>query len=85
MQEYATATGNQWGVGQKDKNNKLVMVVSKELSHAWIAKGLGTQRVMTDEICGMIMQTMIPQFRQGNFYWGIEKGLIELIRNWEKP
>lgn len=84
MKTYATALGNHWGVGQKDKHNGLVIVVSKNLRKVWISTGLGTEKVLTNEICKKIIdEKMIPEFRQGNSFEGLVKGLNELIGNWK--
>ena len=49
-----------------------------------IATGTGTELILTDEICKNVIDlTIIPEFKNGNFYDGIKNGLIELIKKWK--
>ncbi|GAA4239678.1 hypothetical protein GCM10022291_34970 [Postechiella marina] len=49
-----------------------------------ISTGHGTEKILTDEICKKIIdQTIIPEFKNGDYYSGIEKGITELIAKWE--
>ena len=49
-----------------------------------IATGFGTELILTDEICeNVIDQTIIPEFKNGDFCDGIKNGVIELIEKWE--
>ena len=82
--KYAIDLSNYWGIGQKDKDNGLSIVFSKTLKRIRISTGIGTEKILTDEICKKIIdQTIIPDFKKGNYYNGIEKGLSELISKWK--
>ncbi|WFO16497.1 TPM domain-containing protein [Cellulophaga baltica 4] len=83
IEKYASDLGNEWGVGAADKNNGLVIVICKPCRQIAIATGLGTEQVLTDEICNeVIAETILPEFKNGEFYTGITKGVNELIRRW---
>jgi len=82
IQKYATDLSTYWGVGQKDKDNGLMIVLSKPLRQVGIATGLGTEKILTDSICKqIIVTTMTPYFKQDNYYEGISKGLDSIIYN----
>ena len=82
---YAVDFGNRLGVGKKNKDNGLVIVVSKQLRETFIATGKSTENILKDEICKNIVDNkMIPEFKNGQFYSGIKKGLEECIRIWNK-
>ncbi len=82
--QYALDLSKEWGVGRKEKNNGLTIVFSKSLSKIRISTGLGTEKVLTDEICQSIIdQFMVPKFKEGQFYDGISSGLTELIKHWK--
>jgi uncharacterized protein len=84
IKAYTTDLGNAWGVGQKEKNNGVVIVVSKKLKQVWIGTGLGAEKILTDLICKRISDDkMLPAFKQGDFFGGLEHGLQELIRSWQ--
>ena len=84
IQKYATDLGNNWGVGTAEKNNGLTIVVCNPCRQIGIATGTGTEMILTDEICkNVIDQTIIPEFKNGNFYDGIKNGVVELIKKWK--
>ena len=84
IQKYATDLGNEWGIGNAEKNNGLTIVVCNPCRQIGIATGLGTELILTDEICKeVINQTIIPEFKNGDFYSGIKKGVTELIKKWK--
>ena len=84
IQKYATDLGNYWGVGDAEKNNGLTIVMCNPCRQIGIATGLGTELILTDEICkDVIDQTIIPEFKNGNFYDGVKNGVVELIEKWK--
>ena len=84
IQKYATDLGNEWGVGNAEKNNGLTIVVCNPCRQIGIATGYGTELILTDEICkDVIDKTIIPEFKNGEFYNGIKKGVTELIAKWK--
>ncbi|MFD1062047.1 TPM domain-containing protein [Winogradskyella litorisediminis] len=84
IQKYATDLGNEWGIGDAEKNNGLTIVVCNPCRQIGMATGLGTELILTDEICkNVIDQTIIPEFKNGEFYNGIKNGVTELIEKWK--
>ncbi|WP_025743295.1 TPM domain-containing protein [Aquimarina pacifica] len=84
IQKYATDLSNYWGVGDAKKNNGLTIVMCNPCRQIGIATGTRTELILTDEICKKVIdKTIIPEFKNGKFYSGIKKGVIELIAKWE--
>ncbi len=84
IQKFATDLGNYWGIGAAEKDNGLIIVLCKSCGLIGIATGSGTERILTDQICNeVINHTIIPEFRNGEFYAGIKKGVVELIEKWK--
>ncbi|MFC4634576.1 TPM domain-containing protein [Dokdonia ponticola] len=84
IQQYAVDLGNEWAVGDAEKNNGLTIVVCSQCQQIGIATGLGTELILTDSICKEVIdKTMIPEFKNGKFYNGIKKGVTEFITKWE--
>lgn len=84
MQKYTADLGNNWGVGSKKANNGLTIVLCKPCKKIGIATGINTQLVLTDSICKQVIdKTIIPQFNNEQYYLGIEKGILELIEQWQ--
>ena len=84
IKNFATDLSNEWGIGKKETNNGIAIVMSKSLRQIRISTGLGTEKILTDEICkNIIDQTIIPEFKNGDYYSGIEKGITELMSKWK--
>lgn len=84
FKKFAIDLSNYNGVGLKRRDNGLTIVFSKNLRKIRISTGLGTEKILTDEICKTIIdKTIIPEFRNGDYYSGIEKGIKELIDKWK--
>lgn len=83
LANFALDLSNEWAVGKAKKDNGLVIVFSKSLRQIRISTGNGTMEVLTDEMCqNIIDQTMIPEFKNEEYFSGIEKGLTKLIAKW---
>jgi len=83
IQKYATDLANNWGIGTAEKNNGLTMVVCNPCRQIGIATGLGTEMILTNEICKEVIdKTIIPEFKNGEYYNGIKNGVTELIEKW---
>lgn len=83
MVSYAVEFGNSYGVGKAGKDNGLVIVFSKTLRENFIATGLSTEKILTDEVCQQIVDSlMVPEFKRENYFTGIKNGLEGCIRLW---
>lgn len=80
MFDFSFDLGNYWGVGQKDKNNGVLIVVSKELRKIRIQNGEGIEKILTDEETKTIIDNeMIVEFKNDNYFEGLKKGLESII------
>jgi uncharacterized protein len=80
---YAFELGNRWGIGRKSKNNGVVVLIVTEPPNrgVFIATGYGTEGALPDITAGRIIRnTMLPYFRQEQYYQGIEAGVNDIIR-----
>lgn len=65
-----------WRVGQKNKDNGVLLTVWKAERKIRIEVGYGLEPVLTDALAGRIIRDeMAPSFRQGDFYGGIARGV----------
>ena len=84
IDDYTTDLGNAWGIGKAETNNGLLILFSTNLREIRISTGYGTEKILTDEICKRVIdQTIIPEFKRGEYYTGIKKGIGELIKKWD--
>lgn len=78
--DFAYRIGENWGVGQKGKNNGIVMLVKpkyeNESGQVFIATGYGLEGVIPDAVANgkIIDNEMIPRFRENDYFGGILNG-----------
>lgn len=82
--QFAYTIGEKWGVGQKGKNNGAVILVKPktpgEKGEASIQTGYGLEGVVPDAIAKRIVENeMIPAFREGDYYAGIDAAVNTMI------
>ena len=80
IEKYATEIGHSWGVGQKDKGNGVVILVKPnkggEKGQVTIRTGYGLEEYVTDATGkNIIDKEMIPAFREGDYYTGIDNAV----------
>ncbi len=78
--QYATELGHQWGVGTKNKDNGVIVLISKGDRKAYIAVGRGLEANITDFTAKQIVrQYMVPAFRQEQYFQGTNTAVDALI------
>jgi uncharacterized protein len=84
--QYSFRVADQWKLGRGTVGGQRVddgalLVIAKNDRHVWIQVGYGLEGVLTDAMCRRIVdETITPEFRQGNFYGGIDAGLDRMMR-----
>ena len=71
--------GEKWGVGQKGKNNGIMVVfkpkIGNEKGAVFVAPGYGLEGIIPDAIANRIVnQEMIPRFSKNDIYGGLSAG-----------
>ena len=78
--EYSLELGNYWEIGKQDKSNGILIVFGKKIRQIRIQVGYGLENKLKDEEAKRIIdKTIIPEFKKGDFFIGIKKGLVEII------
>lgn len=68
IEEYAVRLFEQWGIGKKEKDNGLLILIAKEDREMRIEVGYGLEPVITDGRAGRIIrEKMRPAFREENY------------------
>jgi uncharacterized protein len=82
--QYAIRISDNWNIGKNNEGNGLTVVLSKKLRKVRISTTDKTRDLyLSDEFCKKVIdETMIPEFKKGNYNDGILLGLNELIRKW---
>lgn len=67
--------GQKWGIGQKDKDNGILIILARDDRQIDINTGYGIEYLMSDRDAERIInRVMIPQFKTGNYYGGLDQG-----------
>lgn len=71
----ATNWAHEWGIGQADTDNGVIILVAKNDRKISIRPGYGVEDRLTAGICGEIIRNVItPEFKAGSYYKGLDKG-----------
>lgn len=72
---FVAELGEKWGIGQKGKDNGVLILVAKNEQKINISTGRGVEHLLTDALSRRIIENVIkPQFKAGNFYSGLDQG-----------
>jgi uncharacterized protein len=81
IEEYANRIFNEWGIGKKQHDNGVLLLVAQDNRSVRIEVGYGLEHLIPDGLAGDIIRTeMIPEFRTNNFPRGIGRGLDRIAR-----
>lgn len=73
---YANELFNLWGLGKKDNNNGVLLLVARDARKAVIRTGPGVEGVLPDAVCGKILRNeMFTRFRDGDYDGGTLAGV----------
>ncbi|UNE53560.1 TPM domain-containing protein [Bartonella machadoae] len=76
IETYSNALFRTWGLGQKQLNNGVLLVIAPNEREMRIEVGYGLEGVLTDALSSVIINTFVlPNFREGNY----QKGVIEAV------
>lgn len=80
IENFSLNVARNWGIGQSGKNNGALLVVAVDDRKLRIEVGTGLEGELTDLRAGQIIRNRItPQFKQGNYYQGIDDGVDGMI------
>jgi uncharacterized protein len=80
IEDYGYRLGRAWQVGQKDKNNGVLLIVAPNERKVRIEVGYGLEGTLTDAITSFIIQNAIlPRFKAGDFPGGIKRGADDIV------
>ena len=80
IEEYSHIVFNEWELGQKDKDNGILIVVVPSEKRMRIEVGYGLEGTIPDIIASRIIrEIMTPRFREGDFDGGITEGALAVM------
>jgi uncharacterized protein len=80
IEDFGVQLGRRWQVGQKGKNNGVLLIVVPSERKVRIEVGYGLEGTLTDAISRLIIANgIVPRFRANDFPGGITRGVDDII------
>ena len=80
IEEFSIRVAEVWKIGQQQRDNGILLIVSKQERKVRIEVGRGLEGKLTDLMAGRIIDQVIkPRFKQGDFDGGFITGTSALI------
>ena len=80
IEPYANALFRAWALGEKTKNNGVLLLVAPNEKRVRIEVGYGLEGTLTDALSKVIITNAIaPRFKTGDFSGGVSRGVDDII------
>lgn len=81
IEDYSIKLAREWGIGQKGKDNGLLILVARDDRKMRIEVGYGLEATVPDVMAKRIISNiMAPEFKQGNYYAGLDNATTAIIQ-----
>ncbi len=81
INDFGQKLGRAWGIGQKGKNNGLLVLVALDEHKVSIQTGYGAEGAVPDIVTQQIIQEdIVPNFKQKNYYAGLDAATTSLMK-----
>ncbi|RON55095.1 TPM domain-containing protein [Pseudomonas frederiksbergensis] len=81
IEEFGVQLGRHWGIGQKDKNNGVLLLVARDDRKVRIEVGYGLEGQLNDMWAGFIINdSIVPYFKDELYSSGIIAGTTSIVR-----
>jgi len=83
--DYAVKLAEKWGIGQKGKNNGILILVKPKTAESrgevYVAVGYGLEGVVPDIVARqtIIANEFLPAFKQNDYFTGLDRGTNVLM------
>ncbi|HEX9615541.1 MAG TPA: TPM domain-containing protein, partial [Bacteroidota bacterium] len=80
IEEFSIKVADAWKLGQKDKDNGVLFLISRDDRKLRIEVGDGLEGDLTDARCSQIIRhEIVPRFKNGDFDGGIRAGVEAIL------
>jgi len=81
INDYGQKLGRAWGIGQKGKNNGIVVLVALDDHKVSIQTGYGSEGALPDVTTQEIIQNdILPRFKQNDYYGGLNAATDDIMK-----
>ena len=86
IEDYGYRLGREWGIGQEQKDDGVILLVAPNERKVRIETGYGARVFLTDAVSSVIIrEAIIPRFKAGDFGGGIVAGSDQIISLMQLP
>jgi uncharacterized protein len=79
IEDYAFRVANQWGIGDEERDDGVLVLIAPNERKVRIEVGLGLEKILTNDLCKKIIdERMLPHFRKGNMEAATQAGVDAL-------
>jgi len=80
LEDYSMRVAETWKLGQKGRDNGVLLLIAKDDRKVRIEVGYGLEGVLTDALCSVIIRReILPQFKSGNYDGGVQAGVESIV------
>ena len=84
--EFAQTLFTNWGIGSKENDNGLLLLLVKQSHTIRFHTGYGIEGVLPDVVCKRIQRDyMVPEFKNGNYNAGMLAGIQQVVKAVSDP
>ena len=81
ISDYSFKLAEKWGIGQKGKNNGILILIAKDDHAAFIATGYGMEASITDAMAKRIVEeNIIANFKNYQYYEGLDEATTIIMQ-----
>ncbi|WP_312167092.1 TPM domain-containing protein [Phenylobacterium sp.] len=86
IEDYGYQLLRTWGIGDKDRDDGVILIVAPSERKVRIEVGYGLEPVLTDALSSLIInQQIIPAFKEGKLEEGVVDGTRAIVRQLALP
>ncbi len=71
IEDYGYQLGRHWGIGSKERNDGVLLIVAPGERKVRIEVGYGLEKRVTDPFAARVIEQILPEFRSGDFPTGV--------------
>lgn len=80
IEQLGAEIGEKWGVGQKGRENGMIILIYPNDREITIQTGYGLEEYVPDAIAKRIIENeILPEFKNGNYILGLDKGTAVIM------
>lgn len=75
VDNFGTCLGNRWGIGRKEQDDGILILVAPNERQLRVATGTGMEKMLTDDDALAVIRQMTPHFQSGDYADGLSIGI----------